>query len=547
MPDRKKPRKRSTKVAGPVSLAPCYILLAAVILFFGLIRFRLRDIPLERDEGEYAYAGQLLLEGVPPYTLAYSMKLPGTYVAYALIMAMFGQTPAGIHLGFLIVSSATTALVFFLARRIFDATAGVVAAASYALLVTSPYVLGLAGHATHFVVLATLAGTVLLLKAIQSSRIWTFFWSGLLFGLAFLMKQPGIFFVVFAGAYLIKSQWEPEVSGRELRVRAAMFCWGSVLPFALTCLWLWRAGAFGRFWFWTSTYARQYGTIQSLADARSAFWDSVPPVIGSALPIWIVATVGLISIFWNRRNANAIFFAAAFSVCSFLAVCPGFYFRGHYFILMLPAVSLFAGAAVSFTSKKLADRVKLRSFRFVPIFVFVIAYGYVISQQWDYWFEMDAIAACRLVYGTNPFPEAVQIADYLKTNASPSASIAVVGSEPEIYFYSRHHSATGYIYTYPLMEQQPYALTMQREMISEIEKARPEFLVYVNSAFSWLRKPGSPNLIFDWTQLYVANGYELVGVVDTLDEETQYRWGGDAKGYSPRTPNHVKIFKRTSS
>jgi len=27
------------------------------------------------------------------------MKLPGTYAAYAVIMAVFGQSPSGIHLG----------------------------------------------------------------------------------------------------------------------------------------------------------------------------------------------------------------------------------------------------------------------------------------------------------------------------------------------------------------------------------------------------------------------------------------------------------------
>ena len=61
---------------------------------FGLviaIRIRLLGIPLERDEGEYAYAGRLILQGVPPYALAYNMKFPGTYAAYAAIMSIFGK------------------------------------------------------------------------------------------------------------------------------------------------------------------------------------------------------------------------------------------------------------------------------------------------------------------------------------------------------------------------------------------------------------------------------------------------------------------------
>ncbi len=66
--------------------------LLLAMLLFAAIRWRLRDMPLERDEGEYAYAGQLMLQGIPPYQVAYNMKLPGTYVAYAVIMKIFGQT-----------------------------------------------------------------------------------------------------------------------------------------------------------------------------------------------------------------------------------------------------------------------------------------------------------------------------------------------------------------------------------------------------------------------------------------------------------------------
>ena len=45
------------------------------------------DLPLERDEGEYAYVGALLLGGAAPYEGAYTMKLPGTHGAYALFQA----------------------------------------------------------------------------------------------------------------------------------------------------------------------------------------------------------------------------------------------------------------------------------------------------------------------------------------------------------------------------------------------------------------------------------------------------------------------------
>src|SRR5437764_8753260 len=88
-----------------------YALLTLILLLTCAIRIHLRNIPLERDEGEYAYAGQLMLQGMPPYKLAYNMKLPGTYAAYALIMAVFGQTGFSIHVGLILVNSVTTVMI----------------------------------------------------------------------------------------------------------------------------------------------------------------------------------------------------------------------------------------------------------------------------------------------------------------------------------------------------------------------------------------------------------------------------------------------------
>src|SRR5213594_1247821 len=145
-------------------LEAAWIFLAVIVLGLVIaIRIRLLGIPLERDEGEYAYAGQLMLQGIPPYKLAYNMKFPGTYAAYAVVMSIFGQTISGIHLGLLLVNAATVALIFLLGRRLMNSTAGIAAATSYAILSVSPSVLGLAAHATHFVMLPVLGGTLLLL------------------------------------------------------------------------------------------------------------------------------------------------------------------------------------------------------------------------------------------------------------------------------------------------------------------------------------------------------------------------------------------------
>ena len=125
---------RDRNRAQPESSAPWALLAVfAALVFVAYVRLRVADVPLERDEGEYAYAGQLILEGIPPYQLAYNMKFPGTYYAYAAILALFGRTIWGIHVGLMLVNAATSLFVFAIGRRLLGSFAGAVAAVSFAI------------------------------------------------------------------------------------------------------------------------------------------------------------------------------------------------------------------------------------------------------------------------------------------------------------------------------------------------------------------------------------------------------------------------------
>jgi hypothetical protein len=469
-----------------------WALVLLILLFFASIRFRLRDMPLERDEGEYAYAGQLLLAGIPPYQLAYNMKLPGTYAAYALVIAAFGETPAAIHWGLLIVNAATTLLVVLLARRLFGWWPGLVAGATYGLLSTSPTVLGFAGHATQFVVLPAVGGILLLLQAVESRSKWRIAASGVLLGLAVLMKQPGIAFVLFGAVYLAYSHAEPRWKAiREIAILLA----GAAAPFAITCVLLLRTGVFGKFWFWVFSYGAQYGSAIRPLDGLLLLIGTLPSVIGANAPIWLVATAGGFALLRYRR-AEA-FFVLSFLAFSFLGVSAGLYFRNHYFVLLLPALSVLAGAAVAIEKP-------------LPRVLVVSAFALSLLLGNNFLFRMNPGVAAQSVYGTNPFPEAMEVAHYLRLHSPANSRIAVFGSEPEIYFYSGRRSATGYIYSYGLMESQKYAGRMQQEMAHEIERSEPEYVIYVHCPLSWLRTKQSDPWIFSWADRYLTAQYELV-------------------------------------
>ena len=515
------------------------IVVLLVILLCAAIRWRLRDMPLERDEGEYGYAGQLILQGIPPYQIAYNMKLPGTYAAYAMIMAVFGQTAAGIHIGLLFVNALTILLVYALGKRLFGALGGVVAGATYGLLSVGPWVNGFAGHATHFVVLFATAGVLLLLKAIEQDSNSKIFAAGLLLGLAFLMKQPGIAFGLFAALYLLKSGgWRKEKLRQSLR-RFAWFGIGSALPFGITCLILWRAGVFAKFWFWTFSYAYQYGTNLSRHEGCQLFAKNFPKASLSAIALWLLAALGLTTFLWSRKARDHARFLLGLLFFSAVAVSAGLYFRPHYFILLLPAVSLLVGLVIS-SAAELADQGKRRVLHYAAVAVFAIAFASSLFQEKYFFFQADPTSASRYAYPDDPFAESVEVGKYIQEHSSASARIAVLGSEPQIMFYSRRRSATGYLYAYSLTEEQKYAATMQQEMISEIEPARPEYLLFVQD---WEFRPRSDTTILAWYRKYVGQNYELVGVMRTRDG-LQFRSGDEIR----RAPGHmwaaILLFRR---
>lgn len=524
-----------------------FVVLLAVIAFFSAIRWRLADMPLDRDEAEYAYAGQLMLQGIPPYQLVYNMKLPGTYAAYAVILAAFGETPHAIHLGFLLINAISVILLYIIAAHLFGSLAGTIAGASYAFLSTNPGIYGMSAHATHFVVLAALVGLIILLRAEETRGAASFFWCGVAFGVAFLMKQPGFLLAAFAFFYLAVRCWPN--SNHDLKPWAkqmGLYIFGGIFPFAVTCVLLYRAGVFKNFWFWTFSYGSQYAGIVPLRAGWALLKASSSYILSFTTPwLWLLALIGLFATLWDsavRRNA---LFVIGLLIFSFAAVCPGLYFRPHYFMLLMPAIAILIAISVTSAIRLVTTKSYSRWISALPGIVFAVALLVSIHHNKQFYFQLSPVQASRLCYPGNPFPEAERVADYLRQHTNPTDTIMVLGSEPEIYFDAHRHSASGYIYTYSLSENQFYWPQMQKQMMQEVENNRPAYVILINISYSWLLDPNSPQGIAlrGWMKQYVSSGFDEVGMVELGSPESLYFWGDEARQH--HLPGHeILVFKR---
>lgn len=523
------------------------LLLLVLILNFAL-RWRLRDMPLERDEGEYAYAGQLILQGIPPYKLAWNMKFPGTYFAYAALMSVFGQSSNGIHAGLILVTSLSIVLIFLIGSELMKPVGGLLAAVFFTGLSALPVIFGLAGHATHFVVLGVCLGTYALLRMEKSRPLLWAIIAGVAFAGAILMKQHAVVFAAAAFAWLLGRGFQKKEKAWPV---AGIFCVAAGLPFLVMAICLVRAGVWDRFNLWTIQYARAYVSIVPLAVVPHQFAFAFAAILDGGTWVWLSGLAGISLVFLRTPYRRAAFFATALLLAGLAATVPGFYFRGHYFIMVMPGLALLNALLLLAVAERVKENAQAQMLRLVPACLFLVVMGDLVVRNIPVWLEMTPAQATRDIYMYNAFPESPEIARYIAAHTDPTDTIGVVGSEPQIFFLAHRHSASGYIYMYPLTEPQPLAASMRAEFFNEIETARPRYVVYFNQPASWraIIVPGvtQPAMaaIGGWWRAYAAQYYQKVGMVDMVeDQPSKFYWDDQLSSRTNLSPAAISIFRR---
>src|SRR5207245_5679904 len=122
-----------------------------------------------------------------------------------------------------------------------------------------------------------------------------------------------------------------------------------------------RAGIFGKFWFWTVSYASQYGTSTGLALGLQYLAKMVPQLFFGAPVVWCFAAIGIFAVIKERGKSAALSFTISLLVWSFIGTSAGLYYREHYFILMLPAICLQTGQAMKWLREEIAQRMHIKN------------------------------------------------------------------------------------------------------------------------------------------------------------------------------------------
>ena len=478
------------------------VFLVLVLGLLLLVRFNYRNIPLERDEGEYAYAGSLLLHAHYPYQDAYNMKFPGSYLMYALMMKIGGENIESIRLGIcailLITALGLIGVSYMLTQ---NKGASVLAGVLFVALTNTMAGEGLMANAEHFVNLFMVFGVFFLLFFLKhkSSLIYLFI-SGVLLGSSLVMKQYGYAFCLFALLTLLVNLF----GQTWLRIikSLSVFLSALILPVAMLLAWVVYHRLWYKFLFLTIRYAFAY-----LGLDRGNVGKSVSQIFLSAIPIAVVVVIALAILLLSLRERKARFLLV-WILFSILALSTGYYFRVHYFILAYPALAVISAYAY--------NRMVFKNYGGIGKAGIAIALILFFAVQKEEQFPANSTDVLKNHYRYSLFADMPVVARHIDSLIPESDRLSLFSNEPELLFYSRHIAASGYIYNYPLFELQPYAREMTEEYIQQVSSNPSRLFVYHTGALQ-LQNQSTYRFFETWWKRYSQN-FSLIGVYYATSE-----------------------------
>lgn len=521
-----------------------YQFLLAIVVLVGVIsvftRIHLLDIPLERDEGDYAYHGWLLLEGVSLGDDIVLKRYPLIYITYALFVGLFGHSATAIHIGLLLVHIATVYLLFSFSKSLFDRTTGLVVAVLFAVLMLSNTLHGLAANREHFVIAMAWLGLYGLWQHRKHKKWSVLLLAGLAMGCSFLYKPTGIFFAFLGGIWLLATRWQAERKWWPPLLDGVIYTVGFVLPFALVAAVYQAYGVFDAFWFKTVTMNQAYAS--QLTAAKE--WENLINNGGRIVAhYWVLGVLFIAGVtgqlkYWREPRTWLLILAM---VASFWALTPGGFYRPHYFIHLPPIVAIFGALGIIW----LSQQVKMPTLKnwLAPVLL-LAAIAQPLAMQYSYYTAANGIAACKMTYGDNPFPEAQIMGQYINQSFGPDERMVVVGSEPELYFYAQRKGVNSQLYAYDFMADNAMASELQDSFQADLARTIPPCLVMVNVSASWLTIEASDKGIFDWLNQFVPAYYYPIMVVDMLASGTKYVYAPQTYNYVPQSSVNLAVYKK---
>lgn len=504
---------------------------AAIFLLNLLLRvFYLRYDFVNGDEGVRALTATRLLEGARLYSDVVTDKPPGATLFYAMVFALFGRSMKAVHLAAAFWNFATSIFVYLTASLAVGKRGGLWAALLFVYFSTNYLTQDMMAANTELLMILPYTAALYFFLRASDDRArrsaLLLIAAGFMTGLATLFKQVGVLNLLFFGLYFLfetyqtrrrlQTNWIKKSVGR-LIARLSLVALGFALVIAAFVLWLVWMGALNDFW-------------RNAVEINLFYIDSEQPglwikfLIGRGLgyvifnlTLWSLATWTIVRSFKDRRLAknetdsrfDFNLTVTLWGAISLVSVLMSGRFFGHYFITLLPALSLLAAPAVERLGKCLRDG-KARLAAAALVLFFLI--GFVRSHHRTAVLAYETLTGARTRWSedwgmTKRQQEAEQITKALKDRLEYGEPLYIWGYAHDVYWRTGCRPASRYltpIYIdgrFPDAESDsaapdaPFWKETRANFIEDLRRVRPRLILDIYGDMDDLPYPEIVNFI----------------------------------------------------
>jgi 4-amino-4-deoxy-L-arabinose transferase-like glycosyltransferase len=496
--------------------------LGLAILFVAL-RWNNFNAPLIRDEGEYAYAAQLMIQGVAPYQHAFIQKPPGIVYSYALaniLLPQFFWSPR--VLAYLLVALAT-GLFGFIAAKEFGRGFALPVMWLLTPMILLPAIDQYDVNTEMFMLLPLLATVAVYVYSRQhGNKKGHWLAAGFLAAVTMLYKYTAAPILAFVFVVWIAEMYLSRKKGG-LLVQALMFAAvGGVLAGGLELAFFAAHGALKQFWECTIVFNRCYEQTDSFRPAN--LWTNIEMLWQSWWILFLLPFAILL-----QPRPRAWFWLGIF--ISALVATGGSYYP-QYYLAMMPFLALLNALGIQALASKISNWMAKPLPRLAHFITAIVLLLVLRPDMVWMFYSSDRFAWEKNKWGL-PFIEAQVVAARVAELSTPNDFVYVAGSEPEILCYARRFSPTRFITSYALMIPTRLATGYQHEVISDLAAHPPKLIVFPQSGYSWMRQAATPPDLLDFMGKFLHQSYQLMGGYVKSDGQ---------KGYWTTTPSREEFM-----
>jgi 4-amino-4-deoxy-L-arabinose transferase-like glycosyltransferase len=435
---------------------PISVALAAIFALTFLLRMNFWNQPLQMDEAVYSYVGWGMLDGLVPYKDVFDHKPPGIYLLYALAFLLFGPKALSIKVFATIYTLGTVLAVFLVGRKMAGERVGCMAALLFGIFSCGPKIEGGGVNTEIFLVLPYTLAAYSLLRTVETAERRHYLFFGLWTGLASIIKQVALVNLCWLAAYWLVCIWRDSTWSAVANIvrNAVLVMVGVALPWLPFVLYFYLSDAIKDFFYWQVGFNFNYiyTSYQDL-PVTAIFIEQMKGVLSENGLLWLLSLAGIGFLYQQMRNPGIFstgsepkplepmifFLMATWPIFCFFAISLGGRYYGHYFIQIIPSLSILGGAGLAGLVRSM--RVRGLAYMRHPLSLMTMAalasaFSLFVMTDAPYYLKYNGDQISYHQYRTSLFSVTRFIGRYLGKRTQPDDLIYVWRGDPEINFYA---------------------------------------------------------------------------------------------------------------